>query len=104
MEIPPAPAFRLPQNRTHITHEPDELGKWTPQFPEMLGHRQFGGGAVSPDFTWPSNPKEWQEELSDTELRREAAARGALGPAGELPAPGAPTVRPGLPPGEPARR
>jgi hypothetical protein len=104
MDLPPAPAFRLPQNRTRITREPDELGKWTPLFPDMLGHRQFGGGAVGPDFVWPSNPKEWQEELSSTELRREAAAGGALGAAGELPALGAATARPRLPAGEPASR
>jgi hypothetical protein len=101
MNIPPPPPFRLPGNRTRITHEPDELGTWTPRFPDMLGHRQFGGGTVAGDFTWPSNPKEWQEELSDAEFRREAAARGALGPPGELPALGAGAFRPGLPPGEP---
>jgi hypothetical protein len=104
MDIPPAPPFRLPANRTRITHEPDELGTWTPKFPDMLGHRQFGGGEVPKDFTWPSNPKEWQEELSEAALRREAAAHGALGPAGELPALPSAAAWPGLPPGEPSGR
>lgn len=101
MKLPPIPPFRLPANRTRITGEPDELGTWTPKFPDMLGHRQYGGGALASGFTWPSNPKEWQEELSDAELRREAAAGGALGPPGELASldPGA--TRPSLPPGQP---
>ncbi|HXX29947.1 MAG TPA: hypothetical protein VEJ89_04455 [Myxococcaceae bacterium] len=105
MVIPPAPQFRLPANRSRITREPDELGKWTPLFPDMLGHRQFGGGAVPQPYPWPSNPKEWQEELSDRELRRQAAAFGALGAAGELPALGPGPVHPFLlGPGEPAKR
>jgi len=99
MEIPPAPPFRLPSNRARITHEPDELGKWTPQFPDMLGHRQYGGGDVG-DYTWPTNPKEWQEELSNVELRREASAHGALGAAGELPALPSAALPPALPPGD----
>jgi hypothetical protein len=104
MEIPPPPPFRLPEDRSRITREPDELGKWSLLFPDMLGHRQFGGGEVAKDFDWPSNPKEWQEELSDAELRREAAARGALGAAGELPALEPASVLPALPPGEPTGR
>jgi hypothetical protein len=99
MDIPPAPPFRLPADRARITREPDELGKWTPKFPEMLGHHQFGGGEVAKDFGWPSNPKEWQEELSNAELSREAEANGALGAAGELPALVPAAVTPALPPG-----
>jgi hypothetical protein len=98
MEIPPAPPFRLPAERARITRETDEQGKWTPQFPDMLGHQQFGGGEVPKDFVWPSNPKEWQEELSNGELVREAEANGALGAGGELPALPAAAV-PQLPPG-----
>ena len=101
MDIPPAPPFRLPSDRTRVTHEPDELGKWTPLFPDMLGHRQFGGGAVPADYTWPSNPKEWQEELSNSELHREAEAHRALGPAGDLPAAIPASVLPALASGEP---
>jgi hypothetical protein len=99
MDIPPAPPFRLPADRARITREPDELGDWTPQFPDMLGHQQFGGGAVPKDFTWPSNPKEWQEELSNTELRQEAEANGALGAAGDVPALVPASLTPALPPG-----
>jgi hypothetical protein len=98
MDIPPAPPFRLPAERARITREPDESGKWTPKFPDMLGEAQFGGGEVPKEFTWPSNPKEWQEELSNDELRREAQANGAIGAAGELPALPAAAV-PQLPPG-----
>lgn len=99
MDIPKAPPFRLPANRARITREPDELGQWTPQFPDMLGHQQFGGGHVPDGFTWPSNPKEWQEELSNEELRREAKANGALGPPGDLPVLGPASITPALPPG-----
>jgi len=97
MALPPTPPFRLPADRGHITQEPDEEGKWTPLFPDMLGHRQFGGGTVGEAFRWPSNPKEWQEELSNTELRQEAEAYGALGAKGELPAPIPASVPPALP-------
>ncbi|HMK73650.1 MAG TPA: hypothetical protein VK454_09955 [Myxococcaceae bacterium] len=104
MNIPPPPPFRAPANRSRITHEPDELGKWTPLFPDMLGHRQYGGGSVPEPYHWPSNPKEWQEELSNVELRREAEANAALGPGGELPTLGSGPVHPFLlPPGEPAK-
>lgn len=99
MDIPPPPPFRLPANRARITQEPGELGDWTPQFPDMLGEHQFGGGEVAETFTWPSNPKEWQEELSNTELAREAEANGALGTAGDVPALPPATLLPALPPG-----
>jgi hypothetical protein len=72
------------KQRTHVTREPDAAGQWTPAFPDMIGYGQQGGGAVPGDFHWPSNPKQWQEELSDTELRREAEAHHALAEA-ELP-------------------
>jgi len=103
MALPPTPPFRVPKDRSRITQEPDEEGKWTPLFPDMLGHRQFGGGAVSEHFSWPSNPKEWQEELSNTELRREAEANGALGAAGELPALIPASIPPALPAGRPKK-
>jgi hypothetical protein len=44
----------------------------------MIGYEQLGGGAVPGDFTWPSNPKEWQEELTDNGLRALARAHHAL--------------------------
>jgi hypothetical protein len=103
MEIPPAPPFCLPVNRSRITREPDELGKWTAQFPDMMGSRQYGGGSVPEGYPWPSNPKEWQEELSNTELVREARVNGALGAAGELPAP-IPAAVAALPSGGPPER
>ncbi len=102
MDIPPAPPFRLPSDRTRVTHEPDELGKWTPLFPDVMGPHQFGGGDVPKDFDWPSNPKEWQEELSNSELRREAEAHGALGPPGELPTLAPASVLQALPAGLPS--
>lgn len=101
MAIPPAPPFRLNADRTRVTGESDEDGTWTPQFPDMLGSRQFGGGVVPEGFSWRSNPKEWQEELSNAELVREAAAHDALAAKGELPAPIAASLPPALPPGPP---
>jgi hypothetical protein len=89
----------VPADRARVTQEPDELGDWTPKFPDMMGQHQFGGGEVPRDFTWPSNPKEWQEELSNAELQREAAAHGALGAAGDLPALIPASALPALPPG-----
>ena len=99
MDIPPAPPFRLPANRARVTQEPDELGKWTAKFPDMMGHHQFGGGEVASTFVWPSNPKEWQEELSNTELTREAEANGAPGALSDVPALVPSSLLPALPPG-----
>ena len=101
MTIPPTPPFRLPADRARITQEPDELGDWTPKFPDMMGHHQFGGGEVPNAFAWPSNPKEWQEELSNTELQREAEANGAPGAEADLPALVPAALLPALPPGSP---
>jgi hypothetical protein len=66
------------RNRTLVTKEPDTGGQWTPLFPDMMGYAQEGGGAVPADFTWPTNPKQRQEELSNAELRREAEKHHAL--------------------------
>jgi hypothetical protein len=99
MAIPPPPPFRLPADRARITQEPDELGDWTPKFPDMMGQHQFGGGEVPKDFAWPSNPKEWQEELSNTELEREAQANNASGAKADLPALVPAALLPALPPG-----
>jgi len=66
------------KQRAHVTKEPDAGGRWTPLFPDMIGYEQEGGGVVPPDFHWRSNPKQWQEELTDAELRQEAKAHGAL--------------------------
>jgi hypothetical protein len=66
------------RNRPPITKEPDAAGRWTPVFPDMIGYEQLGGGAVPGDFTWHSNPKQWQEEMTDDGLRAEARAHHAL--------------------------
>ena len=77
--------------RPLVTKEPDVAGRWTTLFPDMIGYGQQGGGAVPTDFRWPTNPKQWQEELTDAELRAEAKAHHAL-PEATLPA--------ALPPGK----
>jgi hypothetical protein len=64
--------------RSRVTKEPDTDGHWTREFPDMIGYGQQGGGVVPPDFHWRSNPKQWQEELTDAELREEAKAHHAL--------------------------
>jgi hypothetical protein len=79
------------KQRSRVTKEPDAAGKWTPLFPDMIGYGQQGSGAVPADFHWRSNPKQWQEELTDAELREEAKAHHAL-PEAVLPA--------ALPPGK----
>ena len=66
------------KERAPVTKEPDAGGRWTPLFPDMIGYSQEGGGAVPPDFHWRSNPKQWQEELTDEELRQDAKAHHAL--------------------------
>ena len=66
------------KQRAHVTKEPDAGGRWTHQFPDMIGYGQEGGGAVPADFHWRSNPKQWQEELTDEELRKDARAHNAL--------------------------
>ncbi len=77
--------------RSLVTHEPDAAGRWTPLFPDMIGYGQQGGGSVPVDFTWRSNPKQNQEEMTDAELRAKAEARHALPEA---------TVPAALPPGK----
>jgi hypothetical protein len=66
------------KQRSLVTKEPDTDGHWTHLFPDMIGYEQQGGGAVPADFHWRSNPKQWQEELSDAELRKDAKANHAL--------------------------
>ncbi|HTS79074.1 MAG TPA: hypothetical protein VMH40_00625 [Myxococcaceae bacterium] len=72
------------KQRTAVTREPDAAGRWTPLFPDMIGYGQEGGGSVPADFHWRTNPKQWQEELTDAELRKEAQAHHAL-PEASLP-------------------
>jgi len=66
------------KQRALVTREPDVAGRWTPLFPDMIGYEQEGGGSVPPDFHWRSNPKQFQEELTDEELRQIAKAHHAL--------------------------
>lgn len=61
--------FVLPADREQVTLEPQLPGKWTPRFPEMTALANQGGGKVPADFTWRSSPKQWQEELTDAQLR-----------------------------------
>lgn len=67
--------FHIP-NRQQITKEPDPAGRWSKQFPDMIGYKNQGGGKVPEDFGWNTNPKQWQEELTpDTLAKRHAALR-----------------------------
>jgi hypothetical protein len=56
--------FVLPPRRELVTQEPDPGGRWSDQFPDMIGYKNQGGGKVPADFTWTTNPKQWQEELT----------------------------------------
>ena len=78
MSITPFYPFVPRKQRSLVTKEPDTAGSWTPLFPDMIGYGQQGGGAVPADFHWRSNPKQWQEELTDQELRADAKAHHAL--------------------------
>ena len=63
-------SFVLPKNRERITREPDTHSRWTPQYPEMTGFTNQGGGHVPEDLSWGTNPKQWQEELTEEQLRK----------------------------------
>jgi hypothetical protein len=63
-------AFVLPPNRQTVTREPNLDGKWRKDFPEMLGFKNQGEGKIPADFAWRTNPKQWQEELTDATLRK----------------------------------
>ena len=62
--------FVLPTNRQEVTHEPDPGGRWSDQFPDMIGYKNQGGGKVPADFGWATNPKQWQEEMTPETLAR----------------------------------
>lgn len=51
-------------HREPITREQDPAGRWSKQFPDMIGYKNQGGGKVPADFGWHTNPKQWQEELT----------------------------------------
>lgn len=67
MSDAPKPFF-IPQNRHEITRESDPQGRWSPLFPDMIGFRNQGGGKVPADFEWKTNPKQWQEEMTEESL------------------------------------
>jgi hypothetical protein len=67
MSNEPKPFLHRPQ-RQHITREPDPAGRWSEQFPDMIGYKNQGCGKVPADFGWHSNPKQWQEELTPDTL------------------------------------
>ena len=56
-----------PKNRQSVTGEPDPGGRYTTQFPGMIGYHSQGGGSVPPLF-WTSSPKQRQEEMTDETL------------------------------------
>ena len=80
-DAPPSP-FVPRLNRSLVTGEPDTGGRWGPLYPEMMGFANQGGGALPADFTWASNPKQTQEELTEVKLRAQLSRGHAL-PSGE---------------------
>jgi hypothetical protein len=56
-------------NRQSITKEPDPAGRWSTQFPDMIGYSSQGGGKVPADYGWNTNPKQDQEELTEETLK-----------------------------------
>jgi hypothetical protein len=55
-------------HREPITRETDPAGRWSPQFPDMVGYKSQGGGKVPEDLEWRSSPKQNQEELTPETL------------------------------------
>jgi hypothetical protein len=60
--------FVLPTQRESVTGEPDPAGRWSDQFPDMIGYKNQGGGKVPSDFGWATNPKQFQEEMTPETL------------------------------------
>lgn len=63
-------AFVLPRDRTSVTREREVRSAWASDFPEMTGFGNQGPVEVPEAFVWRTNPKQWQEELTDEKLRR----------------------------------
>jgi hypothetical protein len=61
--------FVLPTDREYVTREPELEGQWRKDFPEMLGFKNQGGVKIPKDFGWRTNPKQWQEEMTEQSLR-----------------------------------
>ena len=77
--------FVIP-SRQPVTKEPDPGGRWSPQFPDMMGYKSQGGGKVPDDYQWNTNPKQWQEELTVESLARRYDALRVLPPKPAAPA------------------
>ncbi|ADO75158.1 hypothetical protein [Stigmatella aurantiaca] len=77
--------FVIP-SRESVTREPDPGGRWSPQFPDMIGYKSQGGGKVPDDFGWNTNPKQWQEELTVESLARRYEKLRVLPPKPAAPA------------------
>jgi hypothetical protein len=58
-------------NREPITRETDPAGRWSAQFPDMIGYKNQGGGKMPADYGWNTNPKQWQEEMTPETLATE---------------------------------
>ncbi len=56
-------------NRQAITKEPDPGGRWSTQFPDMIGYSSQGGGKVPADYGWNTSPKQDQEEMTEETLK-----------------------------------
>lgn len=55
-------------SREVITRESDPAGRWSSKFPDMVGYKSQGGGFVPDDYTWNTNPKQFQEEMTPERL------------------------------------
>ncbi|QDE66254.1 hypothetical protein BHS09_04170 [Myxococcus xanthus] len=85
MSDAPKPFLHRP-NRQLITKEPDPAGRWSKQFPDMIGYASQGGGKVPADFGWNTNPKQWQEEMTPETLAARYDELRILPPKSESPA------------------
>jgi hypothetical protein len=85
MSDAPKPFLHRP-NRQHITKEPDPSGRWSTQFPDMIGYSSQGGGKVPADFGWNTNPKQWQEEMTPETLAARYDELRVLPPKPQAPA------------------
>ena len=55
-------------SREAVTRESDPAGRWSHKFPDMIGYHSQGGGKVPEDYTWGTNPKQFQEEMTPETL------------------------------------
>jgi hypothetical protein len=67
MDYPKVVPLAFPEDREPITGEPEPTGTRHQPFHgdiDWVGHANQGGGYVPEDYTWPTNPKQRQEEES----------------------------------------